>query len=128
MKAIGMLVLLILNTLVPSDASAETLTMVLPGKIVTVTTQIVGGVQISDSCVKKKEKQPSCQAYRALLKRVSSKKPDVPLAGHPAAFYCGSAGGLNRIVKDSKNNEFDFCEFKDGSMINSWHLYNKSKK
>ncbi|GEM_PF-655587 len=128
MRAIGIFVLLAFVALVASDAFAETLTMSLPGKMVRVTTQNVGGVEVSKGCLNKKGKQPACDAYKALSKKASPKSANVPLAGHPAAFYCGSAGGLNRILKDSKNNEYDFCEFKDGSMINSWHLYNKAKK
>lgn len=108
--------------------AAEVYTMALPDRRIKIETQSHSQVEVTKSCFSKKSKSLECDAYKALSKKVEMKKPDIPLAGHPAAFYCGSAGGLNRILKDSKNNEYDFCEFKDGSMINSWHLYNKAKK
>lgn len=102
--------------------------MSLPSKKIEVVTQNHSGIEVTSSCFSKKSKSPLCDAYKALNRKVEVKRPDVPLAGHPAAFFCGSAGGLNRILKDPKNKEYDFCEFKDGSMINSWHLYNRARK
>jgi putative hemolysin len=121
-------VLAILLTLFSSCAIAESYMMALPDKTLKIETRSHDGIELTNSCFAKKTKTPQCEAFKALNRKVEVKRPNVPLAGHPAAFYCGSAGGLNRILKDSKNNEYDFCEFKDGSMINSWHLYNKSKK
>lgn len=114
--------------LISLNAAAEVYTMALPEKKIKIETQSHSGIEVTKSCFPKKSKVPKCDAYNALSEKVTVQKPDMPLAGHPAAFYCGSAGGHNRILKDSENNEYDFCEFKDGTMINSWNLYNRAKK
>lgn len=124
----GHLASIFVIVLISTNALGESYTMSLPNKKLKIETTSISGVEVSATCFIKKGKTHPCEAYSALKKVVKAKNSDVPLAGHPAAFYCGSAGGLNRILKDSKNNEYDFCEFKDGSMINSWHLYKKAKR
>ena len=48
-----------------------------------------------------------------------------PSYHNAGASYCWDVGAKNRILKDAKNNEYDFCVFDDGSMIDAWNLYSK---
>lgn len=85
------------------------------------------GMSFTEECLQKIP--PTCDAYKATLTQVIEiKKSPIPLLGHPAARYCLDAGGENRIVKGGKNEQYDYCLFKDGSMIDSWHLYYKFHK
>jgi putative hemolysin len=36
--------------------------------------------------------------------------------------------GKNEIFKDKSNNEWDFCELKNGIVIDSWALYKRFKE
>lgn len=108
-------------------AQAKSLDMHVDGKIKKIEITEFIEMKLTKSCFKS-SKTPQCQAYSATKKNIISlNKPNTPLAGHPAAYMCGSAGGVNRVLKDDKNNEYDYCEFKDGSMIDAWDLYEKIK-
>jgi len=84
-------------------------------------------VKVSASC--KSGSSYKCMALSA-VKRVGVKlsPPKTPLYGNPAARYCLDHGGLNRILKDSKRNEYDYCEFKDGSLVDAWDLLDAHKQ
>jgi hypothetical protein len=114
-----------LISLLPLIALADTYTMTVDGKTQSLEFKEYQGARLSQSCFKKDK--PSCDAFSAIGKKVEETRPDIPLAGHPAAFYCGSAGGNNRILRKN-NNDYDFCEFKDKSMVNAWDLYNLAHK
>lgn len=80
-------------------------------------------IDVNEICFKSSEK---------CLKRISE-KPKVEVkstltAGNPASLYCQSIGGKNLILEDKKRNEYDFCEFTEGYVVNSWHIYKKYKK
>lgn len=42
-----------------------------------------------------------------------------PVYHNAGASYCWDVGAKNRILKDAKNNEYDFCVFEDGFMIDA---------
>lgn len=115
---------MILNS---SVVFAETYEMNLPKKKVKLEIQKYEEVHLSESCLQK-NKKPTCDAYAALTKKIKETHPNIPLAGHPAATFCGSAGGVNRILTKPNTTQYDFCEFKDKSMIDSWDLYNHFHK
>ena len=80
------------------------------------------GLILSGDC-----KHSNCQAVQA-----SRQKPNTPdattgtnLLGNPAALYCSNHDAKSVILKDAKGNEDSFCEFSDGSLVESWGLYNK---
>ncbi|NUN05089.1 MAG: DUF333 domain-containing protein [Bdellovibrio sp.] len=82
----------------------------------------IDGLNFNSSCLK----ETSCKALR-ISRGVAFKihETNSSLAGNPGANYCWDVGAKNRILKDSKNNEYDFCVFDDGSMIDAWNLYAK---
>lgn len=87
----------------------------------------VMGTKISADCFKKGN--PECAAWKAYSGKpvkVSESKTD--LAGNPAARYCGDLKSNNRILKATDGKEYDYCVFTDGSMVDSWSLYNKHFK
>lgn len=85
------------------------------------------GVTLSKSCLKSGKMK--CQAWDAVLnRRTPTPTPGVGVIGNPAARYCHDHNANNRIVLDAKKNEYDYCVFSDGSMIDSWSLYYKHFK
>lgn len=74
---------------------------------------------VSESCAKNK----NCAALKALDKKVTLPPAKNGLAGNPGSSYCLEKGGVARILKDAGNSEYDYCLFKDGSMIDSWNMY-----
>lgn len=82
------------------------------------------GVTISKDCLKSGKMK--CQAWDAVLnKKALTPTPGVGVVGNPAARYCHDYNANNLIVLDAKKNEYDYCVFSDGSMIDSWSLYYK---
>ncbi|MCO4756053.1 MAG: DUF333 domain-containing protein [Bacteriovoracaceae bacterium] len=64
----------------------------------------------------------SSMALHAFKQKNIQLKATVTL-GDPASRYCKLTGGMSIILRDAKNRQYDFCKFKDGSMIDSWGLY-----
>lgn len=82
----------------------------------------VGDLRVNEIC----KKTSSCQALKtAKGKPFKTQESKAPTYGNPAANYCWDVGAKNRILKDSKNHEYDFCVFPDGSMIDAWNLHSK---
>lgn len=85
------------------------------------------GLKLSQDCFKKDI--PNCEAYSASLKKPVAKPADnmkSPYHNNLASIYCELIGGENRIAKSPSNDETDFCEFKDGSLVSSWSAYYKT--
>ncbi len=79
--------------------------------------------ELDMSCFKKAK--PDCVAYT-----MAQVKPKKPVFKHEsinniAAIHCADISGKNLIALDSKKREYNFCLFKDGSMLNSWSAYFK---
>ncbi len=80
------------------------------------------GYLISENCFKNNK----CE----VLKKVQNfKKRKLEIKGHkngtaknPHSQLCSNMGGHNIILEDYSLNEFDFCKFKDNSMISSLDL------
>lgn len=81
------------------------------------------GLHLSEICFSKKN--PKCDAYTATLTKSSPSITKTGLLGHPASRYCNDKNGLARILIAEDKKQYDFCLFKDGSMIDSWDLYYK---
>lgn len=69
----------------------------------------------------------SCLAFKAYKIKPINVTKDNELAGHPASDHCEAIGGKVYILEDNKRAQYNFCEFSDGSMIDSWSLYNQFK-
>ena len=104
-----------------ANADVADLKMQSAGKYVPVKIQEYNGLKLTRDCFK--SKIPKCDAFVATTKKTLISKSKIPLAGHPAARLCLDRDGLNRIVKDKDNKQYDYCLFKDGSMIDAWNLY-----
>lgn len=88
----------------------------------------INGIRVSKKCVNHKG-IPSCMAWVATRKKsTGASSSGVPLIGHPAAKNCKSHNGVSLIFLDTKNNEVDYCLFKDDSFVNSWDLYHANNK
>lgn len=84
------------------------------------TTVEIQGINMSETCSKK------CTALNKLKpSKLKINNPIPSLAGHPASKLCTALEGMNRVVTNDKNQQYDFCEFKDKSMVDSWGLYYK---
>ena len=72
-----------------------------------------------------KNSKPKCEAFE--FSQIKAKKLIMRNEGlnNLAAIYCEAIHGRNLLAMDSKNNEYNFCRFGDGSMVNSWSLYYK---
>lgn len=75
---------------------------------------------VNESCIKRPDQ---CLALQKTKELPPSSKKDFPIAVHPASERCILLNGRNIILQNMKNEDFDFCEFKDGSFIDSWNLY-----
>lgn len=85
-----------------------------------VQTQKIGNFRINDLCAQKQ----NCKAMLvAKGKPFKVQETKAPFVGNPGANYCWDVGAKNRVLKDEKNNQYDFCVFEDGSMIDAWDLY-----
>lgn len=84
------------------------------------TTEKYGTLEYSTGCIKTK----GCLAFLAGQDKSQPKYKTENLF-HPAAQFCEARGGKNLIAINNKKEEFNFCRFKDNSMVNSWALYHQ---
>lgn len=80
-------------------------------------------LELDSSCFK--NSIPNCEAYK-----LSQLKTKGPVLKHEsmnnfAAVHCADINGKNLIALDKDRNEYNFCLFKDGSMVNAWSMYLK---
>ena len=81
------------------------------------------GLHLSDVCLKKSP--ANCDAFNATKVVTTASATRTGTVGHPASRYCHDKNGVVRILISNDNKQYDFCLFKDGSMIDSWELYYK---
>ncbi len=81
----------------------------------------VDGLTLDKSCQAKSGK-PSCEAYKKALNSPVPNKNGA-FIGSPASQLCADFGGNNLIAFNHKKQEYNFCEFPDGSLVNSWSMY-----
>jgi putative hemolysin len=92
------------------------------GKYLDVKIVKIGKSKVSIDC----QANTACTALKvANGKAFKIQLTSAPFVGNPGANYCWDIGAKNRILKDEKNNQYDFCVFEDGSMIDAWNLYSK---
>ena len=81
-------------------------------------------MKVSDECLIKSK---ICDSYTDGLP-ANSKKQTSHWRGNPASQFCENKGGSSVILKDEKSNEYDYCKFEEDFFIDSWDLYERSKK
>lgn len=85
------------------------------------------GLLLSDNCFK--GKIPQCQAYLKSIQATNTKPEEnmkSPYHNNLGAIHCELMGGKGLIAKTSTNDDSDFCQFEDGSMVSSWSAYYKT--
>lgn len=95
-------------------------------KIKTFGTRLYEGLLLSENCFKRKNAKPKCSAFSKSLKKITVKAEDnteSPYHNNLGSIHCKLLGGTGLIAKSHQNNESDFCQFKDGSMVSSWSAY-----
>lgn len=80
------------------------------------------GLTLSLDCIKKGA-QPSCLAFSTSL--AAPPPPTSKFNGNPASQNCSEFKGANLIAFNAQKQEVNYCQFADGSMVNSWDLYYK---
>lgn len=75
-----------------------------------------------------KNGMPSCEAYSFSQMKPTSSDLEKNKINNFAAAHCHAIYGINLIALDHKKNEFNFCRFKDGSMVNSWSVFMKKSE
>lgn len=83
-------------------------------------TQKFENLELDTKCFK--SKKPQCEAY-AMAKIKPKDIQSLGGATNLAAINCENMNGRNMIAVDMQHNEFNFCRYKDGSMVNSWSMY-----
>ena len=81
------------------------------------------GLSLSSDC-KVSTGKMKCQAFEASGKSIA----DVHFSDGrvtPASQLCSQLSGKNLIAFNSKKEEHNYCEFADGSLVNSWTLFYK---
>lgn len=79
--------------------------------------------ELETSCFKKDK--PQCDAYTFAQVKPKNITLKHEALNNFAAIHCADITGKNLIALDANRNEFNFCLFKDGSMVNSWSVYFK---
>jgi putative hemolysin len=92
-------------------------------KQVSITIKVHDGIHYSGDCLK--TTKIKCDAFEATKSKVTASSPKSGTVGHPAARYCHDKGGANRILTSKENKQYDYCIFKDGSLVDSWELFYK---
>lgn len=90
-------------------------------------TKMHDGLLLSEDCFK--GKAPKCQAYIKSIQAANTKPEDnmkSPYHNNLGAIHCELMGGKGLIAKTSTNDDSDFCQFTDGSLVSSWSAYYKT--
>jgi len=98
------------------------------GKTLKIDIQLLNGLHVNKECVDHKKE---CLKYILELSNKStslSKKEHSLVLGNPASTFCNNNKGKSEILRDSKNNEYDYCVLKEKYIIDSWDLYHHSQK
>ncbi|MEN0060262.1 MAG: DUF333 domain-containing protein [Bdellovibrio sp.] len=107
--------------LIPAFAANTKMKYYINNAYTTIEIQKQGKVRVDAVCSKKLSKCTALQVANG--KRFPASPHKGPLFGNPASSYCWDVGGKSRILKDEKNNQYDYCVFNDGSMVDAWDLY-----
>lgn len=114
--------LLLFLTSMHSLAVASTFRYFTNGNYTNVEIVNIANLKVNEFCRSKAK----CKAVIvANGKPFKAERSSGPVYHNAGASYCWDVGAKNRILKDAKNNEYDFCVFDDGSMIDAWNLYSK---
>ncbi len=77
-------------------------------------------LELSEICFK--SSKPKCEAYEFAQIKPKDLSIKVPGMNNKSAIHCEAVGGRNLLALDNKNNQYNFCRFSDGSLVNSWSM------
>lgn len=85
------------------------------------------GMLVNENCLKQKK---DCLMFFIKNEKKQKKivQKDHVQAGNPASIYCSSVHGASEIYTDIGNNQYDFCNFDEKYIIDSWSLLKRFKK
>lgn len=81
----------------------------------------LSGFHVNSKCIENKNE---CLALISKPKKGETQN----LSGNPASDFCSANNGKSEILRDSKNNEYDFCVLNDKYFVDSWDFYSLNKK
>lgn len=94
------------------------------GKKVAVKVLAVESVNVNEVC----EKDKTCKALKIFKGKSFTGKLKNVIQGNYAGTYCKLVSGSVLILIDKDGSQYEYCEFKDKSMIDAWALYNTHSK
>lgn len=82
-------------------------------------------LHINENCYKNFEECSKFLKSKIKSKHIENKKNN--LIGNPASHFCLTAGGSPEIFHDNLNKQYDFCNFEEKYIIDSWDYYTRLK-
>lgn len=82
--------------------------------------EILNGMKVNSTCFK--EKIACLKILDSIQKTHIELKIEKGPLGNPASAYCESHNGQPEILRDAKNNEYDFCLLDKKYLVDSWDL------
>lgn len=92
-------------------------------KTETISIVLINDMKVNNECLKNKK-----MCLDILSVPVKSKLIEEKLSGNPASIFCFNKKGESIILRDNKFNEYDYCKFPGGMMVDSWDFFGKYKK
>jgi len=83
---------------------------------------IFENLKLNSECVTKGP-TPTCKAYLASKAPLPVEKP--AFNGNPASELCSELKGTNLIAFNYEKKQYNYCQFDDSSVVNSWSLFYK---
>lgn len=106
---------------VPPPLAKDEYAIFIVDKYIKFKTKKFKNLEFDLSCFK--SAKPDCEALKfseVTPKNLMLKRESMNNMG---AIFCEAVHGRNLLALDNKKNEYNFCRFHDGSMVNSWSLY-----
>ncbi|MBC7537509.1 MAG: DUF333 domain-containing protein [Bacteriovorax sp.] len=84
----------------------------------------LNGFHVNHECINNKQ-----ECLQLILKPLGQKtKQTQDVLGNPASDFCEFNNGNSEILRDKKNNEYDYCVLKNKYYVDSWDFFNLNKK
>lgn len=80
----------------------------------------LNGMTVNEVCMK--EKKACLKIIESVIKNRVEKKTEAGPLGNPASINCEANKGQSEVLRDSKNNEYDFCLLEKKYLVDSWDL------
>lgn len=90
----------------------------------------LNGFHVNDECIKNKKECLSLilRPFKEDPIKSAKTKQAPHVLGNPASDFCKVNHGNSEILQDKKNNEYDYCVFKDKYFVDSWDFFSLNKQ